>query len=124
MTTRKPRPTEWRRRFDASTGGPLHELALLANKPNDQQAKDLRWKLIKKGEFNSTLDKLIEAGATTELTDEERAYCEGWAMYARQQLDPTKPADDEKLVDAINDAIKGHSGSFDGLSEGIEKLSG
>jgi len=104
---------DWRGRFNAATGGPIHALAEFVKTippPADNASPlNLRWKLIGKTTFNEALDEMVAADSVADLTDAERAYCEGWAAHARQVFDPATHADQDKaLLDAIQEAIVQH----------------
>ena len=78
---------------------PLVKLAAYAR---DKATPAVRNALVA-GSFGDALDDLLQntpPGVLEDLTGEERAYCEGWALLARRQCyDPATDAlDDAKLV--------------------------
>lgn len=89
---------DWKKDFSLNTGDAIHKLAVYATQAGKE---DLRVQLCN-GNFVKTLDKLLEDEQTApldDLTDSERAFCEGWAYLANELY-----GNDAALIKAAIDA--------------------
>jgi hypothetical protein len=98
----------WKRPFSLKEFDPVHRLALHVTKPEKQE---LMLKLFqRKGTpFESALADIYAndtGNDLTDLTDEELAYCEGWALLAELQHGQDPAALRKAIQDQITELAK------------------